>query len=1212
MLLKSEKYEKQIIQSLIEEGLVSDDQIKNISYNQLKEIDDAKRSFFRKTYLFDLEKSKITILNNNFEKISEIEINSSSTNFSQDNFRVWGNNILVLDQNNSKVQSIKSEYKSFGISFSNDDRAFIYKENLFNDKYFSESYQLLFNQVPKNKSEFFIPDLFISDDCTLLCITDRSRGKIHFLNTHTDKILKTINIRESGSNKSLNITISKKKNKVYVTDGLTPNLYIIDLTSFDIESKNIGQGILGNIVLSEDHTSLYCVSVKPKQILKLISLEDFSLKKEFQLKGELFSLGDAPCDILTVSPDYKFIYLVTHISEPEPFTPVITVFDAEKEKAVQRFSIKDGTKPSGIGFSVNNMAFDLNKSIIDLLIENKVSDQNKIEEIKNKIENGNTIDVMSMKSNALDISDFSNSKKDENKKEIDWKIHGEAVKIGHENISPGLDIVLFKKCKDKIWDEYEVFLRNLSDIEKWENYESEIEMRFLKLQESLDNKSSMVFIRLSDAIVKARQELEWYSLSIIRLPDFIPNYNFEIMFTREQAIEWLREKERDELIETGLKTIISNCPNCDAQLLGSYTCRACGFEIEKPEDRLKTLLKIATYEPFEHIKLGHLMIIDKVHHKIMEIDHMRKVIWEVKKDVLSSSQIEFDQPRDAVRLKNNITLVVDHGNNRVFKLTQKGKLYWELDYNYSEKHRLKNPISAAALENGDILICDYGNHRILEVNSDQEIIWQYGETGVEGIGENQLRFPAYIQRTDGATNIIADSGNHRVIELQGNKIIWQYGNEENLDGDLGKGSGDGKLDTPLSAWRYENGNTLILDSGNRRVIEINQNKEIVWEYKTDEGKEEHKIFKPFKAYRLKNGKTLIIGETKVVEVTYRTKRVDWVCSIEDLVLESAKDVTTTIEHIRKTKVVHGVTNPYAKRTDGNNLFGSSSTKAEEFLQKKKAELAEKSVGRPSVITSAGAKLSDLNFLMIDKVKNIIFQIDRKGEITWKLENVGLFKPVYIHDGFPNSIYVCDATQKTVVEFDCNNKEILWEFNDTSSSESLLYPRSSVPTKNGTVLITDQLGNKVFEVNKSNKNVIWEYKGGIPYHSERLDNGNTLITDWGQHIVLEVNQNKEVVWSYGQTKTSGNAEGYLAYPEYAQRLENGNTLITDTKNSRVIEITPEGHLIWIFTNDGPTRLMTPTFAKRLPDGNTIIVHSGNKQVVEVNKDRKCLWKYIYQG
>jgi DNA-binding beta-propeller fold protein YncE len=1204
VILKSEKHEKQIIENLIEEGIVSNDQIVALSKVQLKEIEESKKSFFRKTYLFNLEKGKVDVLNNNFERVSELLLGDINISFPSEQFRVWGNNIPVLDQNNTKVTSTKTDYKSFGISLSNDDRAFIYKENIFDDKFLSESYQLLFNQTPKNKSDFWVSDIFISDDCTLLCITDRSKGKIYFINTHTDKILKSLDIRDSFSNKSLNLAISKKKNKIYVTDGISPNLYIIDLNTFSVETKNISQGVLGNIALSQDHTSLYCVGIKPKQVLKIINLKDFSLKKEFQLKGELFSLGDSPSDILTVSPDYKFIYLVTHISEPEPFTPVITVFDMEKEKAVQRFSIKDGTKLSGIGFSVNNPSFELNKSIIDLLIENKISDNNKIQEIRSKLENDFDIN-----SNAidLDVSDYSNNKNEENKKDIPWKIKEESNKIGYYNISPGLDVVLFKKCKEKIWSEYEIFLRDLSNKEKWENYESEIEMRFLKLQEALDNQTSMIFIRISDAIMKARQELEWYSLSIIRLPDFIPDYHFEVMFTRDQAIEWLREKERDELIETGLKTIISNCPNCEAQLLGSYTCRSCGFEIEKPEDKLRSLLKIATFDPLEHIKLGHTMIIDKVNHKIMEIDHMRKVVWEVKKDVLGSSQVEFDQPRDAVRLRNNITLVVDHGNNRVFKLTQKGKLYWELDYNYDDEHKLNKPISAGALENGDILICDYGNHRILEVNSDQEIIWQYGQTGVEGIGEGQLRFPAYIQRTDGATNIIADSGNHRVIEIQGNKIIWQFGNENNVEGDEAKGNGNNKLDTPLSAWKYENGHILILDSGNRRVIEVNEKKEIVWEYKTDQAKEEHQIFKPFKAYRLKNNKTLIIGETRVVEVTYKNKRVDWVCSIEDLISSVSSDSKDYNENIRKTKVVHGMVNPYAKKVDLSSMFGSDAAKNEAFIQKKKAELAEKSAHRSPVITTPGAKLSDLNFLMIDKIKSTIFQVNRKGETTWKLEDVGVFKPVYIHDNYPSSVYVCDASQKVVVEFDCNSKEILWEYNDTK----LLYPRSSVPTSNGTILITDQLANKVFEVDKNTKELIWEYKSGIPYHSLRLENGNTLITDWGIHMVIEVNNKKEIVWSYGQNKVSGDAEGFLAYPEYSQRLENGNTLITDTKNSRIIEVSPEGHIVWIFNHDGPTKLMTPTFAKRLSDGNTIIVHSGNKQIVEVSSSSKVLWKYIHQ-
>ncbi len=247
----------------------------------------------------------------------------------------------------------------------------------------------------------------------------------------------------------------------------------------------------------------------------------------------------------------------------------------------------------------------------------------------------------------------------------------------------------------------------------------------------------MVYIRLLDAVVKVRQELEWHDLAIIKLTDILNDYNFEILFKREECLEWIREKERDQLIETGLKTIATNCPNCNAQLLGSYTCRACGFELEKPEDAIRRkLLQVATYHPMDNLKQGHLIITDIVNHKVIETDHFRRIIYELKKDVLHAElEVELEIPRDALRLKNNITLVVDYGANRVLKLTQKGRKYWELDYNAYPDNDLNKPISAAALESGNTIIVDQGNHRVIEVTEEHEIDWSYGKKGISGINE---------------------------------------------------------------------------------------------------------------------------------------------------------------------------------------------------------------------------------------------------------------------------------------------------------------------------------------------------------------------------------------------------------------------------------------------------------------------------------------------
>ncbi len=1261
MALKLDKHDNDIIASLIKEGTITEKQLEELSTNHINKFELIKRSLFEKVFVVNNNEKKINILDRSFKELGSIDLPANSKqNYNPDEWQVWGNSVIAFDAENKKVGDFywKPE-DSFGIAFSK-SKAYLYNPKFEDDKFLVSLENYIFGAVPKSKIESLPFDLYLSDDYSILCVTDRSAGLLHIIKVKENKLIKTFQIRSVGINKTINVSISKKRNEIFVTDNQSPNLIIINLQSLTMENKNLGIGILGNILISPDQENIYCIVLKPKQILKLIELKNFSFKKDFPLKGELFSTGDIPYDLLVSSIDKKFVYIMTHIPEPNPFTPVITVIEADKEKAVQRFSIKDESKPINLGFAEPNPLFKEKKSIVDLLIDNKVTDWDTVEEIKKNLQEqiGNSI---LQESTELDFSQtylqsLTSQNKNENKDEVEWKIKDEPKKIGYTNISPALDEILFKKCKDKILGEYEGYLKRIATDEDWEknevekrfrnfeeelknadikteiesflqskaseDVEAEIELRFLALEETLARTNSMSTIRLNDAILKARQELEWYDISIIRLAGLIEKYSLEVLFTREDALEWLRQKERDELIETGLKTIATNCPNCDAQLLGSYTCRMCGFEVERPEDQIRRkLFSVATYDPFENLKHGNLMVIDVLHHKIVEVDHFKKIVWELKKDILHSDvQVDLEVPRDAVRLKNNITLVVDYETNRVFKLTRKGKLFWEFNHDVSPENKLYKPVSASALESGNIIIVDSGNHRILEVNTDSEIVWRYGQKGVDGIGDNLLRYPMFFQRTQGATNLITDTQNHRVVELEGNKVVWQYGNENNIEGEGAAGDGLNELYKPLSAWRYGDGYTLILDAGNNRIIEVDRNNEILWEYKTNEGPEDGQVENPVRIYRLRTSNIVIVGEKKVVEIDHSGKRVIWSSSISELAKdEKSQDVYATIENIKKTKIKHGVVNPYAKKQAIESFEEKAKReKMQSYLASKKSELSSRGSAlsnRSPVILTPGANVSDIELMIVDKNKGNIYRLNRKGVHTWTFgENQELAKPQYVYYNPPHTAFICDSENKRVIEVELETNSIIWSY-EGSESEKLAYPRCVEITPRDTILIADQLGGKVIEINKSDLNIVWEYRGldflKTPYHATRLKNGNTLIVDWSSNIVIEVSPHKEVAWSYGVSKKSGSEKGFLSYPESAQRLDNGNTLITDTRNARILEVSPDKEIVWSFEGQGLQKIMSPTYAERLADGNTLIVHSNNKQIIEVDSNGKVLWKYMHQ-
>jgi len=92
----------------------------------------------------------------------------------------------------------------------------------------------------------------------------------------------------------------------------------------------------------------------------------------------------------------------------------------------------------------------------------------------------------------------------------------------------------------------------------------------------------------------------------------------------------------------------------------------------------------------------------------------------------------------------------------------------------SGKRGLNGPRDAFELSNGNWLITDMLNHRVIEVNpKTKEIVWQYGTTGVAGSGANQLSNPYSAVRLPNGNTMIADCGNKRIIEVTPSReIVW--------------------------------------------------------------------------------------------------------------------------------------------------------------------------------------------------------------------------------------------------------------------------------------------------------------------------------------------------------------------------------------------------------------------------------------------------------
>lgn len=190
-------------------------------------------------------------------------------------------------------------------------------------------------------------------------------------------------------------------------------------------------------------------------------------------------------------------------------------------------------------------------------------------------------------------------------------------------------------------------------------------------------------------------------------------------------------------------------------------------------------------------------------------------------------------------------------------------------------------------------------------------------------------------------------------------------------------------------------------------------------------------------------------------------------------------------------------------------------------------------------------------------------------------------------------------------------KIVWQYGQAgvtgSGPNQLNVPVFAIQLPNRNIMIVDQSNNRVIEVDRNSKQIVWSYgpKSGTgalnnPNSAELLPNGDILIGDENNNRVIEITRAGTIVWQYSQG---------LSGAAFASRLPNGDTLITDSAHSRVLEVTSDKHIVFeYFTNSDPATNSAPlpTNAVELADGSLSIADQFNNRVLIVNP--KTVFEY----
>ncbi len=186
-------------------------------------------------------------------------------------------------------------------------------------------------------------------------------------------------------------------------------------------------------------------------------------------------------------------------------------------------------------------------------------------------------------------------------------------------------------------------------------------------------------------------------------------------------------------------------------------------------------------------------------------------------------------------------------------------------------------------------------------------------------------------------------------------------------------------------------------------------------------------------------------------------------------------------------------------------------------------------------------LPDAHILITDQANERIIEVDLAKQIVWQYGMTGITGHGANQLNNPNSaellanghILISDENNDRAIEVTRDHK-IVATFTAGGTASGVAFA-SRLP--NGHTLLTDSNNNRAVEVDKRDR-VVWEYATNtapnsnpapLPTRAVRLSNGDTLISDQFNDRVIEVNKAKAIVFQMGTLNQPGIGSGLLNAP-----------------------------------------------------------------------------------
>lgn len=388
-------------------------------------------------------------------------------------------------------------------------------------------------------------------------------------------------------------------------------------------------------------------------------------------------------------------------------------------------------------------------------------------------------------------------------------------------------------------------------------------------------------------------------------------------------------------------------------------------------------------------------------------------------------------------------------------------------------------------------------------------IWEYYGFGMEP-NKYDPKYPAVAQRLDNGNTLIVATGSNIVYELRSS----DYDPEELFNGfTMDSVVWDYDSNQPIYAKRLDNGNTLIAERGNNRAIEVDANKNIVWQTPSDMG---------------------------IVDITTVDKLND-----KRLITDQGNLGTVVLNESNDTvwECIGGINAIFTP--EGNILIAYPDGWIREYTM---GEELVSNIGHDDPLWSEIQSILD------------------KQSVSYVTENLDMYLETLDSTNkeyYDFMVYLFKWYAENDETYYFNQTALEMNFENDTITVHIAQTYRSMLMSNETV--TDQLkitfkkiggewkdsGTVVFYLSQNSctlENQVWEYLDafedfGYPVSLQRIEKGRTIVSDYTNNRAFEVDKYWNIMWGYG-TGLCDPVGKYICHPVYAMRTPGSKNIASN--------------------------------------------------------------------